>query len=162
VDVPFNDYRLSVESSGFETSVREVGVHSNLAQEVNQQLGVGGVKQEVSVTALHDLLDPEKTSPSTVMDRNWIERFPTSQRSRSAEEIAATAPGWTQDANGRLHARGIEYQVQYSIDGIPITDTIADTFASAPDARNFRSVEVSTANVPAEYGNKLAGVIAVV
>src|SRR5262249_56324137 len=62
---------------------------------------------------------------------------------------------------GRLHARGIEYQVQYSIDGIPVTDTIADTFAAAPDPRNFRSIEVTTANFPAEYGNKLAGLIAV-
>ena len=47
------------------------------------------------------------------------------------------------------------------LDGIPITDTIADTFAAAPDPRAFRSVEVSTSNIPAEYGNKLAGVIAV-
>jgi len=87
--------------------------------------------------------------------------FPTSQPSRSTEKLIATAPGWTLDAQGRLHARGIEYQVQYSVDGVPITDTMASTFASSPDPLNFRSVEVSTANVPAEYGNKLAGVIAV-
>src|SRR6185503_18776095 len=65
------------------------------------------------------------------------------------------------DAGGRLHARGLEAQTQYSIDGIPITDTIADTFAGAPDPRNFRSVEITTANIPAEYGNRLGGVIAV-
>jgi outer membrane receptor protein involved in Fe transport len=98
---------------------------------------------------------------TTIIERNRILRFPTSQPSRSTEEIITSAPGWTQDANGRVHARGIEYQVQYSIDGIPITDTIADTFAAAPDPRDFRSVEVSTANIPAEYGNKLAGIIAV-
>ncbi|HSQ18897.1 MAG TPA: TonB-dependent receptor, partial [Blastocatellia bacterium] len=113
------------------------------------------------VSAASELIEPEKTAPSTVLDRNWILRFPTSQPSRSAEAIIATVPGWTEDANGRLHARGIEYQVQYSIDGIPVTDTIADTFAAAPDPRNFRSVEVTTANIPAEYGNKLAGIIAV-
>ena len=161
VDVPFNDYRMAVEGSGFEPAQRGVSVHSNLAQQIDVQLGVAGVRQEVSVSAPHELLEPEKTAPTTVVDRNWITRFPASQPSRSTEEIIETIPGWTVDANGRLHARGIEYQVQYSIDGIPITDTIADTFASAPDARNFRSVEVSTANVPAEYGNKLAGIIAV-
>ncbi|MEN3334086.1 MAG: hypothetical protein V7641_3451 [Blastocatellia bacterium] len=161
IDVPFNNYLLTVEATGFEIITREARVHSNLAQEIDVQLGVAGVRQEVEVTAERGLIEPEKTAPTTVLDRNLIQRFPTSQPSRSAEEIIATAPGWTEDANGRLHARGIEYQVQYSLDGIPIYDTIADTFASAPDPRNFRSVEISTAYLPAEYGNKLAGIIAV-
>jgi outer membrane receptor protein involved in Fe transport len=161
IDVPFNNYRLTVEGTGFEPLSRVLGVHSNLAQQVDVQLGVAGVSQVVDVNAERGLIEPEKTAPTTVIDRNLIQRFPTSQPSRSAEEIVATAPGWTEDANGRLHARGIEYQVQYSIDGIPIYDTVADTFASAPDPRNFRSIEISTAYLPAEYGNKLAGVIAV-
>src|SRR5262249_10902015 len=161
IDVPFNDYVLTIESPCFEKTTREVIVRSNLAQQFDIQLGVAPVRQEISVSGRAELLEAEKTAPSTVIDRNWILRFPTSQPSRSAEQIIATAPGWTEDANGRLHARGIEYQVQYSIDGIPVTDTIADTFAAAPDPRNFRSIEVTTANFPAEYGNKLAGLIAV-
>lgn len=161
VDVPFNDYVLTIETTGFEPSMRAVTVRTNLVQQIDVQLGVAPIRQEVNVSANHDLLEPEKTAPTTVIDQTRILRYPTSQPSRSADEIVTTAPGWTQDANGRIHARGIEYQVQYSIDGIPITDTIADTFASAPDPRNFRSVEVSTANIPAEYGNKLAGIVTV-
>lgn len=161
IDVPFNDYKLNVEASGFEAETREVTVRSNLAQRIDVQLGVAPVRQEVNVSAFSELIEPEKTAPTTVIDQTRILRFPTSQPSRSAEGIIATVPGWTEDANGRLHARGIEYQVQYSIDGIPVTDTIADTFAAAPDPRNFRSVEVTTANIPAEYGNKLAGIIEV-
>jgi TonB-dependent receptor-like protein/carboxypeptidase family protein len=162
IDVPFNNYSMTVETgAGFEPSIREVNVRSNLAQQIDVQLGVAPVKQEVTISAARDLIEPDKTAPTTVMDRNWILLFPTALPSRSAEEIVATAPGWTEDANGRLHARGIEYQVQYNIDGIPVTDTIADTFAASPDPRNFRSIEVSTANIPAEYGNKLAGIIEV-
>jgi hypothetical protein len=161
IDVPFNEYTLLVEAKGFEQSQQGVSVRSNLAQQIDVQVGVPPVRQELSIYATDELIDPDKTAPSTVVDRNWILRFPTSMPSRSAEQIVGTVPGWTVDANGRLHARGIEYQVQYSIDGVPITDTVADTFAASPDPRNFRSVEVSTANIPAEYGNKLAGVIAV-
>jgi hypothetical protein len=160
VDVPFNRYTLTAEAKGFDAASREVVVRSNLAQELDVQLGVASVKQTVDVFS-GNLLEPEKTAPSVVIDRNRILTFPTSQPSRSTEEIVATAPGWTEDANGRLHARGVEYQVQYSIDGIPVTDTIADTFASSPDPRNFRSVEVTTSNIPAEYGNKLSGIIAI-
>lgn len=161
LDVPLNDYTLRVEAPGFETSVRNVRVRSALAQQVDVQLGVASVRQEIDIRAARDLLETEKTAPTTVLDRNSILRFPTAQPSRSAEAIISTAPGWTMDANGRLHARGLEAQIQYSIDGIPVTDTVADIFASAPDPRNFRSVEISTAYIPAEYGNKLAGIIAV-
>jgi hypothetical protein len=161
VDVPFGDYTLDVEAASFEPLARDVTVRSNLAQQIDLQLGVAPVRQEVNITAVSELLEPEKTGPATVLDRNQIMRFPTSQPSRSAESLIGTVPGWTIDANNRLHARGLEAQMQYSIDGIPITDTIADTFAGAPDPRNFRSVEISTGNIAAEYGNRLGGVIAV-
>ena len=161
LDVPLNDYTLTVEAPGFEPITRDLSVRSVLAQQVEVQLGIQSIRQEVDVQAARGLLEAEKTAPTTVLDRDWILRFPTAQPSRSAAAIIATAPGWTEDANGRLHARGLEAQIQYSIDGIPVTDTIADIFASAPDPRNFRSVEISTAYLPAEYGNKLAGVIAV-
>ncbi|HEV7858013.1 MAG TPA: TonB-dependent receptor, partial [Pyrinomonadaceae bacterium] len=162
IDVPFNNYTLAVEATGFERVVREVGIASNLVRQLNLQLGVAAVKQSVNVESdARELLDRDKTTPSVVIDRNRINTFPTAQPSRSTEQLITTAPGWTLDANGRMHARGIEYQVQYNIDGVPVTDTIASTFASSPDPRNFRSVEVTTANVPAEYGNKLAGIIAI-
>jgi hypothetical protein len=161
VDVPFNRYTLTVTAKGFEASTQEVTVKSDLVERVDVNLGVATVRQVVTVGAGNNLLDVNRTAPATIIDRTRILSFPTSQPSRSTEKIVATAPGWTLDANNRLHARGIEYQVQYSIDGIPITDTIASTFAASPDPRNFRSVEVTTSNIPAEYGNKLAGVIAV-
>ncbi len=161
IDVPFNSYTLAVEAAGFESFTREIVVRSNLALQVDVQLKVASVRQQVSVLAGGQLIDAEKTAPSVVIDSNRVLTFPAAQASRGTEGIIATAPGWTLDANGRLHARGIEYQVQYSIDGIAITDTLAATFAGAPDPRNFRSVEISTASIPAEYGNKLAGIVAV-
>ncbi|MEA2175915.1 MAG: hypothetical protein QOD00_3507 [Blastocatellia bacterium] len=162
IDVPLNNYTLAVEATGFERVVSEISIASNLLRQENIQLGVAPVKQSVNIESeARQLLDTDRTTPSVVIDRNRINTFPTAQPSRSTEQLITTAPGWTLDANGRMHARGIEYQVQYNIDGVPVTDTIASSFASSPDPRNFRSVEVTTANVPAEYGNKLAGIIAV-
>src|SRR5262245_45453577 len=144
IDAPFNRYSLTVEASGFGLARQEVVVTSNLVRQIDLQLEVASVRQEVSVAATGDLIDAEKTTPSVSIDRNRILNVPTTQPSRSAEEIIATTPGWTLDANGRLHARGIEYQAQYSIDGIPVTDTMASTFAASPDPRNFRTVELTT------------------
>jgi outer membrane receptor protein involved in Fe transport len=161
IDIPFNRYRLTVEAGGFEEITREVIVRSSLQQQIDFIMSITPAAEEVSIFAAGSLLEPEKTGASVVIDRNRIMHFAAAQPSRSTEAIVATTPGWTLNANGRLHARGNEYQVQYSIDGIPVTDTIAATFAAAPDPRNFRSVEVMTSNLPAEYGSKLSGVIAV-
>src|SRR5262249_366678 len=146
IDVPFNRYQLTVEAKGFSLAVMSVTVRSDFVQQVEVQLPLPTVHQDVRITSTGELVDAEQTAPSVTTDHNRILTFLTNQPSRSAEEMVATAPGWTLDANGRLHARGIEYQVQYSVDGIPITDTMASTFASSPDPRNFRSVEVTTSN----------------
>jgi outer membrane receptor protein involved in Fe transport len=161
VDIPFNRYLLRVEAHGLQTSAREVIIKSPIQQRVDVELAVETIRQMVDVSATNDLIDPGKTGPSIVVDRNRILQMATADPSNSTEDIISRAPGWTLNANGRLHARGNEYQVQYSIDGIPVTDTIASAFATAPDPRNFRSVEIITGNIPAEYGGKLAGIIVV-
>src|ERR1044071_3370393 len=53
LDVPLNDYTLTVDAPGFETTTRDIRVRSNLAQQVDVQLGVASVRQEVNVQATH-------------------------------------------------------------------------------------------------------------
>src|SRR5215468_1492293 len=72
VDVPFNDYTLTTENPGFDQTSREVIVRSNLTQQFDIQLGVAPVRQEVNVSGREELVEAEKTAPSTVIDRNWI------------------------------------------------------------------------------------------
>ena len=70
-------------------------------------------------------------------------------------------PGWLYEANGILHPRGSEYDVQYVVDGLPVTENRSPAFAPAFDADNVDSMRVLTANYPAEYGRKLGGVVEV-
>jgi hypothetical protein len=49
--------------------------------------------------------------------------------------------------------------VQYVVDGIPVTDNMSAIFSTSLDARTLRTVEVLTGGIPAEFGDKLAGVI---
>jgi outer membrane receptor protein involved in Fe transport len=58
-----------------------------------------------------------------------------------------------------MHPRGSESQVQYVVDGVPITDNLSAIFSTSLDARTLRTVEVLTGGIPAEFGDKLAGVI---
>jgi hypothetical protein len=73
-----------------------------------------------------------------------------------------TQPGWLLEANGILHPRGSEYQTQYVVDGLPLTDNRSPAFAPELDADAVHSMSILTGGYPAEYGRKLGGVIEVV
>ena len=70
-------------------------------------------------------------------------------------------PGWVFEANGVLHPRGSEYDVQFVVDGLPLTQNRSPAFAPSFDAGEVESLRVLTASFPAEYGRKLGGVVEV-
>jgi len=73
-----------------------------------------------------------------------------------------TQPGWLLEANGILHPRGSEYQTQFVVDGLPLTDNRSPAFAPEIGAEDVHALSILTAGYPAEYGRKLGGVIEVV
>jgi hypothetical protein len=72
-----------------------------------------------------------------------------------------TEPGWLLEANGVLHPRGSENQVQYVLDGFPILNNRSPGFAPPLEAEDVEELSVMTGTYPAEYGRKLGGVIEV-
>ena len=70
-------------------------------------------------------------------------------------------PGWLYEGNAVLHPRGSEYQTQFVVDGIPLTDNRSPSFGPAIDADDVQSLSVYTAGIPAEYGRKMGGVVEV-
>jgi hypothetical protein len=96
---------------------------------------------------------------TTKISQTLLERPLGAVPSRGIESIVASAPGFAPDDNGRLHPRGSESQVQYVVDGIPITDNLSAIFATSLDARTLRTVEVLTGGISAEFGDKLGGVV---
>jgi outer membrane receptor protein involved in Fe transport len=77
-------------------------------------------------------------------------------------DLAAAQPGWIYEANGVLHPRGSEYDVQFVLDGLPLTQNRSPAFAPSIDADDVESMRILTANYPAEYGRKLGGVVELV
>jgi outer membrane receptor for Fe3+-dicitrate len=65
------------------------------------------------------------------------------------------------EANGVRHPRGSEYDVQFVVDGLPLTQNRSPAFAPSFDAGEVESLRVLTASFPAEYGRKLGGVVEV-
>ncbi|HEX8173716.1 MAG TPA: TonB-dependent receptor [Pyrinomonadaceae bacterium] len=160
VNLPYNNYVVRVEAPGFQAVEQPVDLHSNVPYNLNLKLNLGTTAASVNVTAESSaIVEPDKTSSDTDISQTLLERPAGATPSRGIEAIVASAPGIATDDNGRLHPRGSESQVQYVLDGVPITDNLSAIFSTSLDARTLRSAEVLTGGIPAEFGDKLAGVI---
>jgi outer membrane receptor protein involved in Fe transport len=160
VNVPFNTYKVRAEASGFQPVEESIDLESAVPLTVDLSVGLESATANVTVTAdSAAMVESDRTSSDTDISQSILERPVGAAPSRAIENIVASTPGFVADDNGRMHPRGSESQVQYVVDGVPITDNTSAIFSTSIDARTLRTVEVLTGGIPAEFGDKLAGVI---
>ena len=160
VNIPFNTYKVRAEATGFQAAEESIDLESTIPLNVELSLSLEQTTAAVTVTTDNAaMLEPDRTSSDTDIGQTILERPVGAAPSRAIESIVASTPGFVTDDNGRMHPRGSESQVQYVVDGVPITDNMSAIFSTSLDARTLRTVEVLTGGIPAEFGDKLAGVI---
>jgi outer membrane receptor protein involved in Fe transport len=159
VNVPFNTYTVRAEAAGFQGVEQAIDLESNIPLNVDLALAVAGTAETVTISTSSAEIEPDRTSSDTDINQTVLERPVGASPSRAIESIVASTPGFVTDDNGRMHPRGSESQVQYVVDGVPVTDNLSAIFSTSLDARTLRTVEVLTGGIPAEFGDKLAGVI---
>jgi len=157
--LPFGKYTLTVSRQGFTTQSALLEIRSELPLDYSVRLGVAPVETTVVVQDAGTLLDPSRTSATQYLSPQEMRERPAGAPGRSLIDLINTQPGWLLEANGVLHPRGSEYDVQYVVNGIPLYDNRSPAFAQSLEAGEFRSVNVRTAGIPAEFGRKLGGVI---
>ena len=124
-------------------------------------LGLAPVTTQVKVNDSATLADPYSTGSLYSMGRQAIEEHDPTQPGRELLDLVSEQPGWLYEANGVLHPRGSEYDVQFVVDGQPLTQNRSPAFAPSFDAGDVESLRVLTASFPAEYGRKLGGIVEV-
>jgi len=160
-DLAFGVYRLSVSTEGFAPWSGLVEVRSEVPVRLSVSLGLAPVATQVQVNDSATLLDPSRTGTVYSLGRETLGEAVAAQPGRGLSDLVDDLPGWLFEANGVLHPRGSEYDVQYVIDGLPITENRSPAFAPSLDADAVDSLRVLTANYPAEYGRKLGGIVEV-
>jgi outer membrane cobalamin receptor len=160
--LPFGRYRISIDQRGFARYDALISVDSVLPREHRITLTPATVQAAVTVRADDTLLDTRQTNSVNRVGADTMQQRITTLPGRSLADVVNTQPGWLLEANGILHPRGSEYQVQYVIDGLPITDNRSPAFAPELDADDVHGMTILTGGYPAEYGRKLGGVIEVV
>jgi outer membrane cobalamin receptor len=160
-DLPFGVYRLSLQADGFAPWSDLVEIRSEVPARLAVTLGVAPLTTKVQVNDSATLVDPYATGSLFSIGRQAIEEHEGAQPGRKLLDMVAEQPGWLYEANGVLHPRGSEYDVQFVVDGLPLTENRSPAFAPSFDAGDVESLRVLTASFPAEYGRKLGGIVEV-
>jgi hypothetical protein len=158
-NLPFGMYRLEVRRPGFAVYSGVLEVRSAVPAEVRIQLSVAPARTAVDVRDSDTLVDPHRTGTINRVGTDTLEHRSTALPGRSVIDLINAQPGWLLESNGVLHPRGSEYQTQYVVDGVPLTDNRSPSFAPEIEADDAESMTILTANFPAEYGRKLGGVV---
>jgi hypothetical protein len=73
-------------------------------------------------------------------------------------EVLLRAPGMAQDSYGQIHLRGEHADLQYRINDVLLPEGISG-FGQELDPRFVQSVNLLTGSLPAQYGDRTAGIV---
>ncbi len=159
--LPYGIYQLEIRHPGFEPISESVDIHSSIPTEQTIHLTLPTVNQSVNVSVDNTLIDPDQAGSVSQIGSDLIQTRLSSIPGRSLQDLVNSQPGWLYEGNAVLHPRGSEYQTQFVVDGIPLTDNRSPSFGPAIDADDVQSLSIYTAGIPAEYGRKMGGVVEV-
>ncbi|HTX75156.1 MAG TPA: TonB-dependent receptor [Terracidiphilus sp.] len=160
--LPYGIYQVQVQAPNFSAISETVTIRSALPVDRAIQLRVAPVSLSVTVHASGTLMDPYRTGSVNEMGRQTIQNQLTALPGRSMQDLVNTEPGWLYEGDAVLHPRGSEYQTQFVVDGIPLTDNRSPSFGPEPaEADDVESLAIYTAGIPAEFGRKMGGVVEV-
>ncbi len=159
--LPYGIYQIQIQAPSFALASESIAIRSALPVERTIQLKVAPVSQSVTVHASGTLIDPYSPGSVNEMGLQTIQNRLTALPGRSMQDLVNSEPGWLYEGNAVLHPRGSEYQTQFVVDGIPLTDNRSPGMGPEIEADDVQSLAIYTAGIPAEFGRKMGGVVVV-
>jgi hypothetical protein len=157
--LPYGLYRVEIHQPGFADVSQSIEIRSSIPERTAIQLRLSSVSQSVTVSADNTLITPDQAGSVNQIGSADIQNRLSSIPGRSIQDLVNSQPGWLYEGNAVLHPRGSEYQTQFVIDGIPLTDDRSPSFGPQIEADDVQSMSIYTAGIPAEYGRKMGGVV---
>jgi hypothetical protein len=165
-------YTLTVELPGFQKHVRS-GLRLEVGQvaEINVQLAVGGLAEEVNVSAEAPILETGNANRGTVIDSARIAELPLQSRSPMALAVLVAGVNYNAQAvylrpfdNGALAAwsmnGGQSSNNEFLLDGVPNNaNQGGNNIAYVPPAEAVQEMKISTNSYDAQYGRTAGGVV---
>ena len=154
-------YAITVDKEGYQEGVSIVSLDGEPSV---SSLVTLSADQALELKIEEEKLDQARNSLTTRtggsvyrFDETDIENLPQGM-STPLNQILLQAPGVVQDSFGQVHVRGEHANMQYRIDGTILPEGVSG-FGQSFDARFINNVNFLTGALPAQYGNRTAGVV---
>ncbi len=162
-NVPFATYAVNIVERNSILMSRTVRVHSTVpctvAFDTLKEYSLGEITVESPAGVLPSV--SPRTTTHSLYTTATIADLPTVSAGKTIEAILLNTPGVVPDEDGRMHVRGEDAQLQYVVNGIPITGNLTRVYSSLFNASIVKSVDIQTGGLNAEYGVATSGVISV-
>ena len=142
--LPFGVYRVGIQHPGFAPVKQGLEIRSALPARLTIKLGIAAVNAVVLVQGGAALIDTDRAGSSNEIGAGTIQNRPTSLPGRSLQDLVNSQPGWLYEGNAVLHPRGSEYQTQFVVDGMPLTDNRSPSFGPEIEADDVESLDMFT------------------
>ena len=159
-NVPFGSYHVSIVAPGFSSATADASVRTAVPVVIKPQLSVSTVATTVNVDAGAEDVVTNTPTAHTDLDADAIKQIPYQNTNGAVSSLLTLAtPGIAQDSDGIIHAQGEHQDVQFSVDGQPITDQQSRQFSNQIALSSIESLNVISGVPPAEYGDKASLVV---
>ena len=157
--LPLGIFQLQIHYPSFYSHSEQISISSALPIVRQYSLQVAPIETSLTIQGNTPLFDAGQTENVFRIGRARLVENSFSTLGRSTINAVSTLPGWLLEANAVLHPRGSEYDTQYVVDGMPLYDNRSLGFIPGFHSDEFEAVHVITANIPAEFGRRLGGII---
>ena len=163
--IPGPGYKVTVTAAGFANyELNDIDLEVGQSLNLNVPLALGTTSTSIDVHGAAELLDDTKTDVSRVVGTREIMELPIN--GRRVDSFVLNTPGVTNDATfGLLTFRGVAGNNSFLLDGNDNTEQFYDENAgrtriqSQISADAVEEFQVVSANVSAEYGRAMGGVV---
>jgi hypothetical protein len=160
-NVPLGSYTIEVDAAGFADETQKLVLSSGAEARLHFPLSVAATQEAVEVRDTLEGLNPDSSTPTTILNRDQISKTPGASETNSMAMITDYVPG-AYVVHDQLHIRG-GHQVSWLLDGVPVPNTsIASNVGPQFDPKDIDSIEVQRGGYSSEYGDRTYGVFNVV
>lgn len=157
LDVPYATYIIELKAGENVIKTDVVNVNSKFNRTI--VLEATNIQNGQVVEVMGDLEDKFQSGGKTYYNQQDIEAMPQFSATKAIETIILNTAGAVPDEDGRMHVRGEDAQLQYNIDGIPVTANQTRIYSSLFNSGVIKSMDFLRGGLNAEYGVATAGVL---
>jgi outer membrane receptor protein involved in Fe transport len=133
------------------------GVAPTNAPATNAAVKLGAVVVTANLDAAREQIAPSLGAVTYTIGPNQIETMGQGESS-SFQQVLLQAPGVVQEEFGEIHVRGDHGDVQYRVNGVLLPESL-NGFGQEVDTHLIQSVTLITGTMPAQFGDRTAGII---